>query len=206
MSLLPGSGGGGGSASSANDGGEGGASGGLIWLQAEDAMTISGRIAMNGSDGTDGKSSANSNGGGGGGGGSGGGIGIKLDSQFNTLTITGELFAAGGTGGNGGNGQGILRNGGGGGGGGGGGRIKIFFNHTFTNSTTFSISGGSGGSGGTAFNSGSAGVTGSPGSFFVIPEYSAIAIPIALMFIVIIGLRRKSKNRKPVADRREVIA
>jgi hypothetical protein len=194
--VKMGSGGGGAGSGQETSGGNGGKGGHAIWLRAQNNLSISGIITVNGSDGQNGTDTIwNQSTGGGGGGGSGGGILIKHDSFTYPMSITGKLFANGGSGGDGGNNNGTGGDSGGGGGGGGGGRIKIFYNDTFINSSTMEYGGGSGGTGGTAGNgTGSDGSSGSAGTLYVIPEFSMIAIPISLTFLIIITLRLKARG------------
>ncbi|UCH89352.1 MAG: hypothetical protein JSV49_01510, partial [Thermoplasmata archaeon] len=194
--IKQGSGGGGGGSGQHLNGGAGGNGGSAIWLRAKDNLSIAGEITVNGSDG---ENAAGGSGGqctgGGGGGGSGGGILIILDSQTNYLNITGKLYANGGDGGNGGSTSGTDSDSGGGGGGGGGGRIKIFYNSSFLNLSTFEFNGGLAGSAGAAGqNMGSNGSSGSAGTLHVVPEYHIIAIPVSLTLLVIYGLRRNARR------------
>jgi hypothetical protein len=209
MSISTGFAGGGGGGGEHTSGGAGGNGGGGIWLHATTNCSISGTINVNGVNGVNGISTAtnNQNAGGGGGGGSGGGILIKLDSLTNGLVISGTLSATGGIGGVGGSGGPGNGQGGGGGGGGSGGRIKVFYNSSFTNSSTITVNAGTGGAAGGGKN-GVAGTAGTAGSVYVnkIPEFNIIAIPLlTITFIVIvIGQNkiysRRSKNKKKLDD------
>lgn len=120
-----GAGGGGRGRQAGTPGEAGGAGGGLVRLQANSDITVSGTILANGQNGgnggnggqpgrsprccddaCNGMNEATFTGGGGAGAGSGGGSGggIMLESLAGTANITGNLQASGGNGGNGGNG------------------------------------------------------------------------------------------------------
>jgi len=115
--------------------GTGGTGGGFVVLNAS-YIRLYGSVYANGQVGYN----YGAQSGGGGGGGSAGGI-VLIG---NDIDLTGSLYANGGNGGNGNNDVGA----GASGGGGGGGRIKVYYNNTFTNSTsTVQANGGSAGSG-----------------------------------------------------------
>jgi hypothetical protein len=192
MTITTGFAGGGGGGGQHCAGGTGGAGGGGIWLHGVNNVSISGTVTVDGGNGVNGISTATNNehGGGGGGGGSGGGILIKLDSATNALVISGTLSADGGAGGAGGAGGGGNGQGGGGGGGGGGGRIKIFYNSTFTNTSTITVNGGALGAAGGGKN-GVAGNAGVAGSVHIVPEFELLAIPMILTLLLILIFRKK---------------
>jgi hypothetical protein len=104
--------------------------------------------------------------------------------------ISGTLSADGGAGGAGGAGGGGNGQGGGGGGGGGGGRIKIFYNSTFTNTSTITVNGGALGAAGGGKN-GVAGNAGVAGSVHIVPEFELLAIPMILTLLLILIFRKK---------------
>ncbi len=195
-----GAGGGGGARYGGSGGGSGGDGGGSVSLIANNTLSLTGTITVDGNNGgTGGNGSAQADGswdctttncgtcsicfgnevfsahggaGGGAGGGSGGGIRIQA---FGNLNLTGTLSAEGGNGGSAGIpdiDNGPCNPSARGGGGGGGGRIKVILNPCADNniSPTTDVSGGAGGSGNG--NTGASGGSGSYESFIVHPSYS----------------------------------
>jgi hypothetical protein len=115
--------------------GSAGKGGGAIWLDAQDiVITGTGRLSMNGSNGT---AASGFDGGGGGAGG-----GILLTGNYITLSSGGILNVVGGAGGS-------PTGNSGGGGGGGGGRIKIGHDSSYSISGNVYATGGAAGGGGT---------------------------------------------------------
>lgn len=196
-----GAGGGGGSRFGGSGGSSGGDGGGSVSLIASDALTLTGLITVDGTNGGSGGNgstqadgsydcvttncgtcsicfanetfSAHGGAGGGAGGGSGGGIRLQA---FGNMSLTGTLSAEGGNGGAAGapyDNNGSCNVDARSGGGGGGGRIKVIINPCATNnvSPTTDVSGGAGGGG-----NGTAGANAGSGSYesaITHPSYSA---------------------------------
>lgn len=180
-----GSGGGGGGTSSRYDGGNGGTSaggGGAAFNNGNGASYgASGGNAYGNNGGNasivNGNNGSESAGGGGGAGGRAGRAGVHIVIKAPIITIGGSIITSGTAGTNGGNGGSgasdgvdlsyLTGGGGGGGGGGNAGNVYVYYDTSYSNTGTITISGGIMGFGGSGAAYGSAGGVGSAGVLIV---------------------------------------